>query len=505
MVRSNVKQTNSNGSRRIVGPARRTRANPIPRRVRVGGGAAGAVQQLPNRGRSTRTVSANGQVQTLSGYDFIRTVEMSNNLTTQTAALLDVGTTPLELAGTRWAQLASMYEKYRFKTLQAVYVPSASSVMGGQMITYFELDPLDSFTLPDVSQMARIAMAHQNAKLHNIYDNVTVDLPTATGLTDFFVQRGMESGFNARFTQQARLRIVATATLSGFYPKDQESVAVGAVYMRYVCEFKNPQIQPNLMVSPPAVMDVVGDVNQVAAYLKPQTGFFALPAPGAPTTSLGLANIVMRGISGNQITAPYSVVMPAGYSKLLINKSYVLDQIIGMHSQATAQNDDHGTPINDDGVIYRFGAHSAPVSGVQSVNSRRCYMHDKRYPKEVLGVQLTQWEDGTLDLLPSAVVPGSPTAVDPLVSLPADRFALPHLIIKALTATASGIVGVISPGAGILLEKILNIVVPEGEEIDLTDPAAVLAMPRGVSFYLSDDDETELKRMVANSEKLPGW
>jgi hypothetical protein len=246
-----VKRTQTNGKTKKTSNGR-TNGNGGPRvapRSRMQNG-----QRRRNIGAATGTVSRNSmggnfsgqQVQVISGTDFIGSVVMPKNPTETTARLLDIGLNPRELIGTRWAQMCSLYEKYRFTSLVFTYIPAVSSVVGAQIVSYFELDPSDVFgESGSLATDIRVANAHQNMKLHNIYDNVSISLPKVTGLKDFFT----DSLINAdpRLSQQARFRMLATAGMTGFYDTTQELFTVGTLRMSWVCRFFNPQIQPSIL------------------------------------------------------------------------------------------------------------------------------------------------------------------------------------------------------------------------------------------------------------------
>lgn len=241
--RQNMKRNgNGNSNTRLRRPMSKNKPNTArvfrPSNRSRAGGSSGMF-----RGVST-------QVQVLSGYDFISTVAVPTQLNDSNAVLLDVPTAPAALSGTRWAQLAAMYEKYRFLKATMVYVPSVSSVVGSQMISYWELDPLDSFgNSGNLQTDLRVAMAHQNAKLHNIYDNVSIDMPLRTGINDFFVERGITTAEdNPRWTQQARFRMIASSGATGFFDNGATEIGAGSVYLAWTCKFLNPQIQPSLVV-----------------------------------------------------------------------------------------------------------------------------------------------------------------------------------------------------------------------------------------------------------------
>jgi hypothetical protein len=214
-----------------------------------------------------------------------------------------------------------MYEKYRFTTCMMVYVPAVASIVGGQMISYWELDPTDTFGASgDLQQDLRVALAHQNSKLHNVYDTVSVALPLRTGITDFFVERASTPSDSLRWTRQATYRMIASAGLTGFLPSDVDSMVVGSIYLRWATTFKNPQIQPSLTVPITSVDDafrrptgtdrlykIKGVTNYITSNTTTPTTYFALD--GTPVDTV----------------AYFSGILPDGFMTF-DNVSIILDE-----------------------------------------------------------------------------------------------------------------------------------------------------------------------------------
>jgi hypothetical protein len=244
----------------------------------------------------------------ITGNDFVRTVTMSHQLTVETAKLLDIGLSPIDLRGTRWAQLCPLFEKYRFTSLRFEFVPSIPSVVGGQAISYWELDPNEEFGAgADLDTMIRVGNAHYGAKLHNIYDNVQLAIPTQTGLTDFFCQSDPDA--NKRLTQQARFRMVATSGISGLVDNSTTSIMIGSLRMIWTCRFKNPQIQSE----PPPLLGADNYTKEIASVTQLHK-LFSLPrklkgATSEPTTLQMLDDFRFININGEQeegLLIPYS-------------------------------------------------------------------------------------------------------------------------------------------------------------------------------------------------------
>jgi hypothetical protein len=259
--------TQPNGRKRVANAA-----NTIPglRRKRLG--ASGVVSTF------------NKQTVAVEGYDFISTVSFPRVLVVANSRLVNIGLSPAQLSGTRWAQMAVMYEKYRMLSCTMVYVPAVSSVIGGQMISYWELDPTDEFgTAAGLQADIRIAMAHQNSKMHNIYDTVSVAMPLRTGIADFFVERSDRTD-NPRWTQQGVFRMIATAGISGLYDNQMDEIGAGSIYLRWNCLFKNPQIQAGLMV--PLSSDLTSPQTTISSTLSCVSG-----VPSNTSNSLAISTV----------------------------------------------------------------------------------------------------------------------------------------------------------------------------------------------------------------------
>jgi hypothetical protein len=253
---SNRIKNGNNGTRNGNGNTRAGRRN-------VTGGSTGVIVR-----KQTQNVFQQnflGQTSIISGTDFVATVALPNTLSENSARLTDIGLSPSELSGTRWAQLASMYEKYRMINCSLCYVPAVSSVTGGQILGYWELDPDDVFGGSlGLAQDIRVGMAHQNSVLFNIYDNVNIILPLRTGIADFYVEKA-NSTVDRRWTQQGRFRLIATSTLSGFFDSAATTIPVGSIYLKWKCLFKNPQIQPSLAVPVQAGAQALAPAAALAA------------------------------------------------------------------------------------------------------------------------------------------------------------------------------------------------------------------------------------------------
>jgi hypothetical protein len=210
--------------------------NAARRLKRKGAGGAGSTPASYNRTVRLRSPVKDSVIR---GSEFVGRVSLPTVLTTNNAILFQQEVSPSLFVGSRMSLLARAYEKYRFKRLVLRYVPSVPTAIGGQIVAYFDLDVLDSFTgATSVDVIVRDAMAHQGAKLFNVNVPESVEMPIAPGLKDFFTGIGASS---PQFYSQARIYVIGVAGLNGI--SIPASGAVGSLFVDYELHFEGEQMQ----------------------------------------------------------------------------------------------------------------------------------------------------------------------------------------------------------------------------------------------------------------------
>lgn len=186
--------------------------------------------------KQTSTLRSPMTTSVYSGSDYISTIQLPANLTVGNAALVELPISPSNLAGSRISVLSKCYEKYRFLKLQARFVPSVPTTVGGQCVMYFDMDVGDTYSnAQSVEVMVRDAMAHKGSKMFNVHTPVDVAMPERIGLTDFFT--GPVKGEN-RLYYQSKLFVIGVAGLTGA----TSGTTIGSIFIDYTIRFEGVQL-----------------------------------------------------------------------------------------------------------------------------------------------------------------------------------------------------------------------------------------------------------------------
>lgn len=172
----------------------------------------------------------------IHGTDFFRAVS-SGAANVAGDVLISAVVNPAQLGVSRLATLATLYERYKFKSLKFRYDPIAPATTAGQLIGYVDYDTLDDPTgLAGVQNLQRAA-AHYGEKPVQVWQGserpVFWEIKDVDPLTDLYVD---SDGTDPRWTNQGRFVLLAASTLPA-------TTALGNIYMDYDIEFYIPQIE----------------------------------------------------------------------------------------------------------------------------------------------------------------------------------------------------------------------------------------------------------------------
>lgn len=105
--------------------------------------------------KTVKVVSRQGQNPTVAG-NIISITHMS----------------PLMLSGTRLAQVASTYQKYKYQNVTFEFIPSISSLQDGSLIMFVSYEPAENYTIStsNEDELLRLAFSHKGANSFNVYD-----------------------------------------------------------------------------------------------------------------------------------------------------------------------------------------------------------------------------------------------------------------------------------------------------------------------------------------------
>lgn len=139
---------------------------------------------------------------------------------------------PMLLSGTRLAQMASLYQKYKYLDVTVEFVPSISSLQDGSLIMLYAYDPTENFstTTSDKSELMRLALSHLGANMFNVYDYGRTVLTTREdALNNYFTKDGV----NCRQEMQAIFLCIAGST----YTNDVSQLTLGSFVIHYHVRF----------------------------------------------------------------------------------------------------------------------------------------------------------------------------------------------------------------------------------------------------------------------------
>jgi len=153
--------------------------------------------------------------------------------TTAGDVLMVYSMNPQMLAGTRLAQMATLYQKYKFHHCTFEYVPSTPSTQDGSLMMFTVYDPAENYsvTTNNPTELMRLALAHQGANIFNSYDyGRTTMFSNPDSLLDYYNYGGED----AREEMQGYFVILAA---SSFTNTSTAKLTIGSVVMHYDCSF----------------------------------------------------------------------------------------------------------------------------------------------------------------------------------------------------------------------------------------------------------------------------
>jgi hypothetical protein len=177
------------------------------------------------------------------GSDFVGRITTKANLAAVTDRILaSIDIRPDAFPGTRLAQIAPLYERYRFRKFNIRYVPAVPTSIGCQLQVYQDLDPNDDPTqVPTADALIRQAAAQTGAQQFNFFAPHTI--PLAQRGDDQFYYTG--SGGDKRFSTQARVHIIQNTAMVAFDGTVVSSnLEGGTLFADWECDFQTPQINP---------------------------------------------------------------------------------------------------------------------------------------------------------------------------------------------------------------------------------------------------------------------
>jgi hypothetical protein len=147
-----------------------------------------------------------------------------------------------ETLGERLRRLASCFEMYAFESVQVRFESAFGTMVGGNILGFYDFDPVDTFD-SGVSSL-REAAAHARASAHKVWEEPVWHMPKPPS-GRFYIDTKGGSDADKRLEQQANFHLMldnAVELTSPVYPLN-----LGALYIDYVCRLERPTIQPSFV------------------------------------------------------------------------------------------------------------------------------------------------------------------------------------------------------------------------------------------------------------------
>lgn len=187
--------------------------------------------------RTTSYVRDDGvQVDVLEGTDIVGPINLETVKNTGDV-LLEAFISPAALHNTRLAQLAPLYQRYRFLEIEFIYQPIANATQSGQVIGFCTFDPDSPLAAEDALNLNKAAAFYGNRQ-NQIWEPASYGQHQPSTMTDLYID---PSGADVRFSYQGIFYLIAAGELSS-----SGSLAlgqIGTIYMRYKVELYIPQLQ----------------------------------------------------------------------------------------------------------------------------------------------------------------------------------------------------------------------------------------------------------------------
>lgn len=285
--------------RRIVRRRPATRAPPRRMRIRQRprGANARTTGQFPALYRATRPTGRmstknlpNGDI-IIQDEEYLATIngKLNDDITAASRISSNILINPLgaNFAGTKLANMAKNFERFKFLSLSIHYVPAGTVTSTGQLIGYYDLNPTtDPSTTDTRDNLYRNAAAHKNKVVFHALHDVNLPMPISTATNDFFLDASASTEADVRTTNQARFVLVQN--VDSMYG----TTTIGTLYIKYRCLLKNQQLSVGVASS-----------------------------AGLPTNARGLLSVIWE--NANRSSGSAFVVSTEGLSTATVNNQQV--------------------------------------------------------------------------------------------------------------------------------------------------------------------------------------
>lgn len=152
---------------------------------------------------------------------------------------------PSQFAGTRMAQMAALWERYRFTRYRLRYVPSVPTTLAAQLLMYQDTDPDDDpSVIEDKAALIRQAAAQAGSQEWNMSSPKAVELASRADHALYYT--GAVQKDNPRLSLQGAAYIIQVSeAVNSNGEAIKGELTAGSVYVDWEIEYQTPQIDPS--------------------------------------------------------------------------------------------------------------------------------------------------------------------------------------------------------------------------------------------------------------------
>ena len=314
----------------------KSRGNTVTRSKRNGNGNGNGGNTIRQTTGSVGVANSNGnsrpvqnKLTTLSGSDFLSTIEVQPNPSVGERILKILPISPSAFPGTRLTQMSQLWEFFKFTKFHVRYVPAVPTTLACQLVLYLDLDPSDDPTIiSDPDALIRQAVAQTGSQQWNFHSAKVIPLAMRADRQFYFT--GLDK-LNVRFSQQGVAYLVQITNPINFNGEViSNPLEAGSLFIDWTVQFNIPQINPTAAITqspttrlPALRVDLSDATGTSETYdvhgLRPRTYYIVSHRLSAPDTFPGTLTAVTNGsvyfsyrsigteIRVNYVTAPSEV------------------------------------------------------------------------------------------------------------------------------------------------------------------------------------------------------
>jgi hypothetical protein len=182
----------------------------------------------------------------LQGCDLIGGVKVPSASNQFGTILANFYISPTSFLGTRQAQLAPLWERYKYNSIRFHYVPAAGTTYAGQVVAMCDYDVDDNLSSVPSAQRPQQVSAHYGSTACAIWQTMSTELNYVDNMSDWYTDDEAVDNADLRLQNQGQYWLVLLdQVLDPTGNPIQSDMDIGTLYVEYDLEFYIPQLDNN--------------------------------------------------------------------------------------------------------------------------------------------------------------------------------------------------------------------------------------------------------------------